>query len=287
MKHFLAVDDFSRDEILELLALARRKSSQSLKGKTLGLVFQKPSARTRISFEMSMRQLGGDVIALQDSEIGLGRRESVEDVALLFSRYMDAVALRVRSHTDLEEFARYSTVPVINALSDLHHPCQAMADMLTIQQKKKQWQDATVCYVGDGNNVCRSLVMICSILGVKIVVSSPKKYMPDVNGYAFDYIQDPAKAVVGADVVYTDAWVSMGQEAEHMARVEEFSGYRVTADLLKKAKKDVIFMHCMPVHYGEEADREVSHGSHSVMIDQAENRLHVQRAILAHLIKEK
>jgi ornithine carbamoyltransferase len=293
MKHFLALEDFSAAELRSLLDLAKRfkrdqKNGEAhtyLSGKILAMIFQKPSQRTRVSFEVAMRQLGGEVVTLQEYEVGLGKREPVRDVAGVLSRYVHGVMMRVNSHSDLEAFAKFSDVPIINGLSDIGHPCQALADFLTIEEKKGDLKNVTLCYIGDGNNVCRSLIEGGSILGAKVVVSCPEKYLPSVDKkHKFEVISDPAKAAKDADVIYTDTWTSMGQEAEASIRRRDFKNYRVTLELMKKARRGAIFMHCMPIHHGEEAAHDVPYSPCSVIFDQAENRVHAQKAILVELL---
>lgn len=290
-RHFLDIEDFSASELKGVLALARelkgdlRRGVQRhlLKGKCLAMVFEKPSNRTRISFEVGMFQLGGTALNIHPSEIKMGEREPITDVARVLSRYVDAVMLRVKRHADLVEFARHSSVPVINGLSDLSHPCQALADMLTIEEKLGKLDGARLCFIGDGNNVCNSLIGASAAFGVDLVVACPPGYEPKVSGsYRIDH--DAASAVRGVDVVYTDVWASMGFEAEHEKRIRDFSDYRVTMDLMKKARPAALFMHCLPAIRGEEVDDEVVESGHSVIFDQAENRLHTQKAILCLLM---
>jgi ornithine carbamoyltransferase len=267
-----------------------------LSGKTLAIMFEKPSLRTRVSFELAMRQLGGQTIYLSPAEVGLGQRESVSDVARVLSRYIDAIAARTFSHQTLQNLANYSGVPVINALSDWEHPCQALADLLTIYEKKGELKGLTLAFVGDGNNVARSLMLAASLTGMNFRIATPPGYAIEDN--VFNLAQsnaigsggeilrtgEPRLAVTGADVVYTDVWASMGQEAEAEARRRAFTGYQVNSELLSLAKEDAIFMHDLPAHRGEEATDEVIDGSRSVVFDQAENRLHMQKALLAEIL---
>ncbi len=287
-KNFLTLNDFTTEEVVKILSVAEDLKSklksgtphQDLRGKTLGMIFQKPSNRTRVSFEVGMFQLGGHALNIRPSEIRMKEREPIADVARVMSRYVDAVMLRVDDHNDLVEFARAATVPVINGLSDLYHPCQAVADILTIKEHKKELRGLKLCYVGDGNNVCRSLINISKHVGIDVTVCCPKGYeLKEVPA-----VYDPIEAVSDADVIYTDVWTSMGQEEESSKRLNDFSGYTITKELLAKASDDVIFMHCLPAHRDEEVTDEVVEASNSVVFDQAENRLHAQKAILKLLL---
>ncbi len=304
MKHFLCIADFSPEEILHILDLSAwlkeewRKGGNKpiLMGKTLGMIFQKPSLRTRVSFEMAMRHLGGHAIYLSPDEIQLGKRESVADVARVLSRYVDAIMARVFSHGDLEELARYSSVPVINGLSDYSHPCQAVGDIFTIMEKRGTIKGLKLAFVGDGNNVCNSLLFITSKLGMDMAVASPRGYEPrpevvkkalefaSKSGSKITVTNDPVEAVRDADIIYTDVWTSMGQEAEAEVRAKVFPPYQVNSALVAKAKPDVMVMHCLPAHRGQEITDEVADGPNSVIFDQAENRLHAQKGILAYLL---
>jgi ornithine carbamoyltransferase len=290
MKHFLDLSDIPSTHLLEILELAKKVKanpstfSNSLNGKKIGLYFQKPSMRTRVSFEVGILELGGFPITLPHTEIQIGSRESIRDVALVLSRYLDAVMMRVNKHTELLEFSEHSDVPVINGLSDLSHPCQGVADALTILEHKGAGSHRVV-FMGDGNNVCNSLVKACNALGCEVIVSCPKGYEPALSKKEakFSIISDPARASKGADVMYTDVWTSMGQESQQFTRRRVFEKYRVTNDIMKLAKSDCIFMHCLPAHRGDEVDADVIDSSQSVVIDQAENRLHAQKAILMYL----
>jgi ornithine carbamoyltransferase len=291
-KSFLDLRDFTKDEIKEYLDFALKekaaykngKINAALTGKCLGMIFEKPSNRTRLSFEVGMYQLGGKSIYIQAAEIGMGKRESIADVARVLSRYLDCIMIRAKAHEDIVGLAKYAAIPVINGLSDVCHPCQAMADMMTILEKKPLEQN--VCYIGDGNNVCRSLVVICGILGIKIKIACPEGYEPDVDvdKYPYTVVRDPLEAVKGCNVLYTDVWTSMGQEEEAKQRRNDFKNYTVTKDMLNKAAKDAVFMHCLPAKRGEEVTDEVMESSSSVVFDQAENRMHVQKAILLKLL---
>ncbi|MFC2066899.1 ornithine carbamoyltransferase [Chloroflexota bacterium] len=299
-KDLLSVSDLSGEDILLLIENAidmKAEGWSSLLGeKVLALLFEKPSLRTRVSFEMAMRQLDGHVIYLSPDEVGLGKRESVPDVAKVLSCYVDAIAARTFSHQTLETLASYSSVPVINALSDLEHPCQALADLLTIFEKKKTLEEITLAYVGDGNNVAHSLLLAASLTGVNIRIASPNAYrvQEKILRLAQDYATDsgaeilcteePRLAVTGADAVYTDVWASMGQEAEADQRRQIFATYQVNNELLSLAKKDAILMHPLPAHHGEEVAENILDSPQSVVLDQAENRMHLQKALLAEIL---
>jgi ornithine carbamoyltransferase len=304
MKHLLSIADLSVDEVWQILNLAKelkeewRKGGNKpiLKGKTLGMIFQKPSLRTRVSFEMGMIHLGGQALYISPDEIKLGVRESVPDVARVLSRYVDGIMARVFAHRHIEELAAYSQVPVINGLSDYNHPCQALADLLTIWEKRGELQGVKLAYVGDGNNVATSLLFAATKVGMDLALASPGGYelSSDVvelgqefaaqSGSKIELVRDPAAAVRGADVIYTDVWVSMGQEEETERRLKDFSPYQVNAALVAQARPDVIVMHCLPAHRGQEITDEVADGPSSVLFDQAENRMHAQKAILALLL---
>jgi len=302
MKDLISIKDLSAKEIEEIFLLTdklkknKAKYSKALAGKTIALIFQKPSNRTRVSFEVGMFQLGGNSFYLAPNEINLGVRESIADVARTLSRYVDGIVLRTFEHKNCLEMAKEAGVPVINGLSDFSHPCQALADLYTIREKLKSLQDVTLAYVGDGNNVCNSLLFICAKLGVNMNVGSPQGYAPDVSvlkdsqsmgaitGAAINLFNDPFKAVKAADVIYTDVWVSMGQEGEAKKRKEAFKDFQVNKNLVKLAKKNVLIMHCLPAHRGEEIANEVLESKNAVVFDQAENRMHVQKAILIKLL---
>lgn len=305
MQHFLTIADLSPDEVWawldkarELKAEFREKGENKplLKGKTLGMVFQKPSLRTRVSFDMAMIQLGGQALYLSPNEIQLGKRESTADVARVLSRYVDAIMARVFAHRDVEELAAYSRVPVINGLSDFNHPCQGMADLLTIYERYDRLAGLKLAYVGDGNNVATSLLFGATKTGMHIAVASPPGYEPNPavihlarnfaaeSGSEVFITNDPQQAVADADVIYTDVWTSMGQEAEAEQRLKIFPPYQVNSALVALAKPEVIVMHCLPAHRGQEITDEVADGPHSVIFDQAENRMHAQKAILVSLL---
>jgi ornithine carbamoyltransferase len=299
-KDFLDLASRTREELLASLALAARIKSElkagrrpdHLKGKTLAMVFQKPSARTRVSFEVGMWQLGGYALYLAPSDIGLGRRESVADIARVLARYNDGIMARVFAHAHLEELAASSSVPVINGLSDRLHPCQLMADLLTIREHKGRIEGLKVTFVGDGNNLANSWLNAAARLDFQLALAIPEGYEPDRTIFEqakganpnVTINEVPEMAVEGADVIYTDTWTSMGQEEEAEKRRRDFQGFTVDAALVAKAKPDAIVMHCLPAHRGEEITDEVIDGPHSVVFDEAENRLHAQKAILVELM---
>ncbi|MEE9398826.1 MAG: ornithine carbamoyltransferase [Dehalococcoidales bacterium] len=299
-KDLLSISDLSSEDIRLLISNAVDMKAEGwaslLGGKVLALVFEKPSLRTRLSFEIAMRQLGGHAIYLSPDEVGLGKRESVPDVARVLGRYADAIAARTFSHKTLEVMASYASVPVINALSDLEHPCQALADLLTIYEKKDELEGLTLAYVGDGNNVAHSLLLAASLTGVNFRIASPNGYQVQegilrlAQDYAIDSgaeifcTEEPRLAVSGADVVYTDVWTSMGQEAEADRRHQIFAGYQVNHELFSLAKGDAILMHPLPAHRGEEVTEDILDGLQSVVFDQAENRMHLQKALLAGIL---
>ena len=302
-KHLVSLRDYSRADILEILDLARRMKAdpgafrETLRGRTLAMIFQKASTRTRVSFEAGMYQLGGHAMNLSGGDIQLRRGETVPDTARVLSRYVDAIMARVFAHEDIEEMARCASIPVINGLSDLSHPVQALADFMTLLEHRGTLEGARVAYVGDGNNVCHSLMLAAAKLGVAMSVAAPEGYDPNpgIVAHAARSAQesgtpaavvtrDPMEAVKGADAVYTDVWTSMGQEGESAARVVAFQGYMVTEKMMASAGRNAVFMHCLPAHRGEEVAAEVMDGPRSVVFDQAENRLHAQKAVLALLI---
>ncbi len=304
MKHFLDVLDYSSEELQAMLDLAVKLKKQwkaggnppLLKGKVLGMVFQKPSLRTRVSFDMAMRHLGGDALYLSPAEIGLGKREAISDVARVLSGYVDAIMARVFEHEHVLELARWASVPVLNGLSDYNHPCQAMADALTIYEKFGTLKGINVTFVGDGNNVAVSLMHVCVKLGANFTIANPQGYdMPaqaialaqevaQKTGSQLNFLRDPHQAVKGAQVIYTDTWTSMGQEEEAQIREKVFPPYQVNQQLVSEADKDVIVMHCLPAHRGQEITDEVADGPHSALFPQAHNRLHAQKAILVKLL---
>jgi len=303
MKHFLDISDHSPAEIQDLLDVAIRLKKEYFasgnpplfKGKVLGMIFQKPSLRTRVSFDMAMRHMGGDALYLSPNEIGLGKRESVADISRVLSGYVHAVMARVFEHAHVVDLAKWSSIPVINGLSDFSHPCQAMADAQTIQEKFGKTKGLNVVFVGDGNNVAVSLMQISTKLGWNFTIANPEGYdMPTaavdtarksaaISGSKLSFLQDPHDAVKGAQVIYTDTWISMGQEDETEKREQVFTPYQVNARLVNEADKDVIVMHCLPAHRNHELTDEVADGPHSVIFPQAHNRLHAQKAVLARL----
>lgn len=299
-KDFVSISDLTREDFMRILNLALEMKKQGnttqLSGKTLGMIFEKPSLRTKVSFDVAMYQLGGHAIYLSNEEIGLGKREPISDVARVISRYVDLIMARTFAHSSVEELAQYATVPVINGLSDEEHPCQTVADILTILEKKGTLEDLSVAYVGDGNNVAASLLLACALIGMEFRFASPKGYeIPDkilqcakdisCTSYQILTTQSPEDAISGADAIYTDVWTSMGQETESEQRRKEFADFVITSELLAKAKSDAILMHPMPVHHGEEFAEGIIDCPQSVLIDQAENRLHAQKAILVELSK--
>ena len=299
-KDFLSVSDLSSRDVRLLISsavdLKARGWSDVLSNKTMALLFEKPSLRTRVSFELAMKQLGGNSIYLSPAEVGLGKREQVSDVARVLSGYVDAICARTFSHGTLETMASYAAIPVINALSDVEHPCQTLADLLTIYEKKETFAGLDLAFVGDGNNVAASLILGCALTGINFRIASPKGYelsdtfLKLAEEYAKDSgceiftTEDPREAVEGVDIVYTDVWTSMGQEAESEIRRKVFAPYQVNPALLALADEDVIFMHCLPAHYGEEVSEGLLDDIRSVVFDQAENRLHAQKALLAEML---
>jgi ornithine carbamoyltransferase len=291
-KDLISIADLKSEDIQGLIASATRLKQGGrkplLEGKILALMFEKPSLRTRVSFDVAMKQLGGDAIYLSPAEVGLGQREPISDVAKVLSRYVDGIVARTFSHSSVELLAQHATVPVINGLSDEEHPCQVLSDLLTIYEKKGGLEGLTLAYIGDANNVANSLLLAASIMGMDFRMANPKGYEPKLELQKMapkaHLIQDPKTAVENADVVYTDVWTSMGQEAETEKRKTAFSSYQVNAELLSLAKKDAIFLHPLPAHHGEEIAEGVLDLPQSVVFDQAENRLHMQKAILAKLM---
>jgi len=304
-KDFLAVTDYSPADLQRLLDLAVRLKKERmsggnapiLKGKVLGMVFQKPSLRTRVSFDMGMRHLGGDALYLSPNEVGLGQRESIADVARVLSGYVDAIMARVFEHDHVLQLAKWAGVPIINGLSDYNHPCQAMADALTIVEEFGALKGLNVTYIGDGNNVAVSLMHICAKLGANFTIANPADYdiLPSAvelaksiaseSGSKLSFLRDPHQAVKDAHVIYTDTWTSMGQEAESKKRELVFPPYQVNDQLVAEARQDVIVLHCLPAHRGQEITDAVADGSHSRLFPQAHNRLHAQKAILVELMQ--
>jgi len=294
-RHLLAVHDLTQTEILHLFkraAALKKRHARPLVGRTLGLFFEKTSTRTRVSFEVAMAQLGGHSIFLSKEEIQLHRGETIADTARVLSRYLDGLVIRTYTHHTIEEWARHATIPMINGLSDLHHPCQALGDLLTVFEKKGRNSGLRLAYIGDGNNVANSLIEGAVQLGINLSLACPKGYEPDKDvmdfakqkskktGSLIQVVQEPEIAAKGADILYTDVWTSMGQESEAEIRRKTFEGYQISRSLLKLAKPSVLVMHCLPAHRGEEITEEVIESPQAVVWDQAENRLHIQKAIL-------
>jgi ornithine carbamoyltransferase len=302
-RHYLQVKDLPAGETLDLLRLAldlkrdhaRGRAEPRLRGKTLAMIFQKPSLRTRVSFEAGMTQLGGHAIYLGPEDIRLGKRETTEDIALVLSRMCDLIMARVFGHDIVVELARWATVPVINGLSDLEHPCQILGDLLTLLERKGHVDGLRLAFIGDGNNVANSLLHAGALMGMDVTVASPRGYecpkrvvddarrLARASGATLTLVSDPRAAAKDADAVYTDVWASMGQEAEVARRQKAFAGYQVNAALMKLARPDAVILHCLPAHYGEELDYRTSRTPNSAIIDQAENRLHAQKALMVTL----
>jgi len=301
-RDLLSLRDLTSTEVHELLELTEQLKQDNyhlnnqLKGKSIALVFQKPSNRTRVSFEVGIYQLGGNCIYLGPDEIKLGVRESIADVSKTLSRYLSGIVARTNTHADISELAKNSSVPIINGLSDLYHPCQALTDIYSIKEKFGKTEGLTLAYIGDGNNVCHSLLLGCAKVGINVNVATPEKYEPqnDIVQLAQTCANDtgakimtthsPQEAVEGVDVIYADVWISMGQEEESKTRLKDFDGYQVNNKLAQLANKDFIFMHCLPAHRDQEVTAEIIDGKHSIVFDQAENRLHTQKAILITLL---
>lgn len=300
-RDLLSVRDLTGGEIMEILTFARELKRRQkagephalCRGKTLAMIFQKPSTRTRVSFEVAMWQLGGYALYLNAQDLQLGRGETIADTARVLSRYVDGIVVRTFAQTDVEEMARYADVPVINGLTDHEHPCQILADLLTVWEHKGRLGGLKLAFVGDGNNVAHSLLLGCARMGMEIAVATPPGYEPQPEvveaaradaaaaGGAVEVGHDPARAMEGADVVVTDVWASMGQEVERARRLTDFAPYQVNEQVVARAKPDFVFLHCLPAHRGEEVTAAIIDGPHSVVWDEAENRLHVQKAILA------
>lgn len=305
-KDLLTLADLEPQEILTLLEKAvvlkektlKKQFEQPLKGKILGIIFDKSSTRTRVSFEVGMIQLGGSALYLNGNDLQLGRGETVADTAQVLSQYLDGIMIRTFSHKSVEELAEYADIPVINGLTDLYHPCQALADLLTIYEQKGKLKGLKLAYIGDGNNVAHSLMIACTKVGMDVSIASPKGYHPDktITARCEDFAiqaganmvitESPQEAVQGADIIYTDVWTSMGQELENEQRLKDFHEYQVNETLLKAANEDYLFMHCLPAHRGEEVTAEVIDGQHSVVFEQAGNRLHAQKALLVEILKD-
>jgi ornithine carbamoyltransferase len=300
-RDFISISDFSFDEIQEIFKkteeLKKNKFQTVFKNKAVGLIFQKPSLRTRVSFQVGVWQLGGQCMSLSPAEVNIGVRETIKDAALTLSRYLDLIVARVFKHKEVEELAQYSLVPVINGLSDLFHPCQALADIFTVKEKRGALKGQTLAYIGDGNNVCNSLLQITSMLGMNMRVGAPKGYGPNKDILMLAQVQaakmgasavvthDPKEAAYDVDVLYTDVWASMGQEKEAARRAKIFKKYQINKDLVGVAKKSALVMHCLPAHRGQEITEDVMDSPNSVVFDEAENRLHVQKAIMMKLLE--
>jgi ornithine carbamoyltransferase len=301
-RSFTKVADWSRDELLGALDLAdelkrlqlTREEHHLLPGRTLGMIFQKPSTRTRVSFEVGIFQLGGIGLYLSAGDLQIGRGETIKDTAVVLSRYLDGIMIRTFAQSDVEELAEHASIPVINGLTDSSHPCQALADVMTI----REWfggrlEGLKVVYLGDGNNVCASLMVACAKLGLDFVAATPAGYRPNDEavriareaGGSVELTDDPRTAVEGADVLYTDVWTSMGQDAEREQRLHDLKGYGIDAELVSRAGEDAVVLHCLPAHYGEEITEDVLYGPQSAVWDQAENRLHAQKALLALVMR--
>jgi len=300
VKHLVSLADLSAEEIYEVLETARNLKLEHragvkhdvLAGKTLAMIFQKPSLRTRVSFQNGMNQLGGNAIYLGPDDIKLGKRETTEDIAIVLSGYVDGIMARVFEHRTILDLAKYSSVPVINALCDRYHPCQILGDLLTIMEKKRDLAGLTLAFIGDGNNVAHSLINGCTKVGIHFRIACPKGYEPEETivraargaGAAIEVMHDPKEAARGADVLYTDVWASMGEEAQAAEKRHAFSGFTVDETLLKLADPKALVMHCLPAHYDEEITYGASRSVGSAIFDQAENRMHAQKAVLALLM---
>ncbi len=299
-KHLISLAELSPEEHFEILELARNLKLEHragvrhdmLAGKTLAMIFQKPSLRTRVSFETGVWQMGGHAIYLGPSDIKLGQRETTEDIALNLSRFVDGIMARVFEHQTIAELAQYATVPVINGLCDRYHPCQGLADLLTVWEKKRSFDGLTLTFIGDGNNVAHSLINGCSKVGMAFRIACPEGFEPDPEivdaarkvGGSVEIFHDAREAAAGADVLYTDVWVSMGQESEASSKQNAFAGFTIDEEIVRLADKDAIILHCLPAHYDEEITYGASRSSGSAIFDQAENRLHAQKAVMALLM---
>jgi ornithine carbamoyltransferase len=300
-KSLISIADLSIEEINQIFTVSKSlkeklrigEPHRILEGKTLGMIFAKPSTRTRVSFETGIYQLGGIGLYLGPNDLQLKRGESISDTAKVLSRYLNGIMIRTFSHQDVIDLARYGSIPVINGLTDLLHPCQVLADLFTILEKRKVLKGLKLAYIGDGNNMAHSLLNGCSKVGMDISIAAPKGYKPnedivkkakefaDYMGSKVEILDSPSEAVKNADVIYTDVWASMGQEAEAKERIKRFEGFQVNDELVKLAKEDYLFMHCLPAHRGEEVSDSVCDSTNSIIFDEAENRLHVQKAIMA------
>ena len=304
-RDFLRVNDWDADELIQVLDLADRLKARQrervahthLEGRSLGMIFQKPSTRTRVSFEVGMSQLGGTALYLAAGDLQLGRGETIKDTGVVLSRYLDGIMIRTFAQADVDELAAAADIPVINGLTDDFHPCQALADVMTIRERLGGFDGVRVAYLGDGNNVCHSLMVACAKLGMDFVAATPEGYEPsdevvgwaraaaNVSGSSVELTHDPRAAAEGADVLYTDVWTSMGQDEERERRLADLAGFGIDDALVQLGSERVIVLHCLPAHYGEEITEEVLYGPHSAIWDQAENRLHAQKALMALVIK--
>jgi ornithine carbamoyltransferase len=291
-RHFTRVADWSGEELLRVLDLAddlkerqqRREEHHLLPGRALGMIFQKPSTRTRVSFEVGIAQLGGHALYLAASDLQLGRGETLRDTATVLSRYLDGLMIRTFAQDDVEELAHHATIPVINGLTDSSHPCQALGDVMTIRERLGRLEGVRVAYLGDGNNVCASLMVAAAKLGMEFVAATPEGYEPDPEVVELakpELTHDPRAAAEGADVLYTDVWTSMGQEDERERRLRDLAGFGIDGELVRLAGENAIVLHCLPAHYGEEITEDVLYGPQSAVWDEAENRLHAQKALMA------
>jgi ornithine carbamoyltransferase len=304
-RDFLRVNDWDADELVQVLDLADRLKARQrervehrhLEGRSLGMIFQKPSTRTRVSFEVGMFQLGGTALYLSAGDLQLGRGETIKDTGTVLSRYLDGIMIRTFRQSDVDELAAAADIPVINGLTDDFHPCQALADVMTIRERLDTFEGVRVTYLGDGNNVCHSLMVACAKLGMDFVAATPQGYEPseevvswakaagNVSGSSVELTQDPRAAAEGADVLYTDVWTSMGQDEERERRLADLAGFGIDDGLLRLGSERAIVLHCLPAHYGEEITEEVLYGPRSAIWDQAENRLHAQKALMALVIR--
>jgi ornithine carbamoyltransferase len=300
-RSFTRVADWTRDDLVEVLDLAdelkrrrqAREENHLLPGRTLGMIFQKPSTRTRVSFEVGIYELGGTALYLAAGDLQLGRGETIKDTATVLSRYLDAIMIRTFAQADVEELAQHASIPVINGLTDSAHPCQALADVMTIRERFGQIEGLEVAYLGDGNNVCASLMVACAKLGASFVAATPPGYEPEQeaidaareSGGRVEVTNDPVSAATDADVLYTDVWTSMGQDDERERRLRDLRGFGIDARLVAHASKDAIVLHCLPAHYGEEITEDVLYGPQSAVWDEAENRLHAQKALMALVMR--
>ena len=304
-RHFVRIGGWTHGELATILDLAdslkrarmQGADEQLLRGRALGMIFQKPSTRTRVSFEVGIAQLGGVALNLSASDLQLGRGETLRDTATVLSRYLDGIMIRTFEQADVEEIAAHSTIPVINGLTDWAHPCQALADLMTVRERLGRLSGVRLAYLGDGNNVCHSLMVGAAKFGMRFIAATPKGYEPPEEvlvsarraavqaGGTLELVHDPAAAARNADVLYTDVWTSMGQEAEADRRRRDLAAFRIDADTLARARDSAIVLHCLPAHYGEEITEEVLYGPQSAVWDQAENRLHAQKALMALIIR--